>query len=45
LGTAAPLALLLVGGRTVVDEDRLTTADDRQIATELVAAHRKLVNG
>jgi len=29
----------------VVENDRLTTADDRQIATELVAAHRKLVDG
>ena len=45
LGTAAPLELLLVGGRPVVENDRLTTADDRQIATELVAAHRKLVDG
>jgi cytosine/adenosine deaminase-related metal-dependent hydrolase len=45
LGTAAPLELLLVAGRPVVENDRLTTADDRQIATELVAAHRKLVDG
>jgi cytosine/adenosine deaminase-related metal-dependent hydrolase len=45
LGTAAPLALLLVGGRQVVEDDRLTTADDRQLATELAAAHRKLVDG
>jgi len=45
LGTAAPLELLLVGGRPVVESDRLTTVDDRQIATELVAAHRKLVDG
>jgi cytosine/adenosine deaminase-related metal-dependent hydrolase len=45
LGTAAPLALLLVGGEVVVDDDRLTTADDRQLATELAAAHRKLVRG
>jgi cytosine/adenosine deaminase-related metal-dependent hydrolase len=45
LGTAAPLALLLVGGRTVVEDNRLNTADDRRLATELAAAHRKLVHG
>ena len=45
LGTAAPLELLLVGGRPVVEDDRLTTADDRQLATDLAAAHRKLVDG
>ncbi|HEX4702306.1 MAG TPA: 8-oxoguanine deaminase [Pseudonocardiaceae bacterium] len=44
LGAPAPLELLLVGGRTVVSGNRLTTVDDRQLARELGAAHRKLVD-
>jgi cytosine/adenosine deaminase-related metal-dependent hydrolase len=32
LGAAPPLELLLVGGRTVVERDRLVTADEQEIA-------------
>ena len=44
LGGQAPLELLLVGGRPVVRDNQLTTVDDRVLARELVAAHRKLVD-
>jgi cytosine/adenosine deaminase-related metal-dependent hydrolase len=42
LGAPAPLALLMVGGRTVVREDHLVTADEDRLAEDLLAAHRKL---
>jgi cytosine/adenosine deaminase-related metal-dependent hydrolase len=45
LGAPAPLELLLVGGKAVVRSNQLTTVDDRLLATELAAAHRKLVDG
>ena len=32
LGTAPPLELLVVGGKTVVERDRLVTADEQEIA-------------
>jgi cytosine/adenosine deaminase-related metal-dependent hydrolase len=44
LGAPAPLELLLVGGQPVVRENHLTTVDDRILAAELAAAHRKLVD-
>ncbi|HEX4725772.1 MAG TPA: 8-oxoguanine deaminase [Pseudonocardiaceae bacterium] len=44
LGAPAPLELLLVGGEPVVRTNQLTTVDDRVLARELVAAHRKLVD-
>jgi cytosine/adenosine deaminase-related metal-dependent hydrolase len=43
LGAPPPLALLLVGGRTVVGDGGLATADSRDIAAELRAAHRTLI--
>jgi cytosine/adenosine deaminase-related metal-dependent hydrolase len=45
LGAPPPLARLLVGGVTVVDDDHLRTADAREIAAELRAAHHTLVDG
>ncbi len=44
LGAPAPLELLLVGGEPVVRANQLTTVDDRVLARELAAAHRKLVD-
>lgn len=43
LGSPPPLALLLVGGRTVVRDGELVTADARDIAAKLRAAHRRLI--
>jgi cytosine/adenosine deaminase-related metal-dependent hydrolase len=43
LGAPPPLALLMVGGRTVVREGELVTADSRGIAAELRTAHRTLI--
>jgi cytosine/adenosine deaminase-related metal-dependent hydrolase len=42
LGAPAPLALLMVGGRTVVDADDLTTEDETVLARDLRAAHHRL---
>ena len=42
LGPPAPLARLLVGGRTVVEDGRLTTADDEALARDADAASRRL---
>jgi len=44
LGAPAPLELLLVGGRPIVQRNQLTTVDDQVVARELAAAHRKLVD-
>jgi cytosine/adenosine deaminase-related metal-dependent hydrolase len=41
-GPQAPLARLLVGGRTVVEEDTLSNVDEPALARELARAHRKL---
>ncbi len=42
LGSRPPLELLLVGGRPVVEEGRLLTADVRQVAREVTDAVRRL---
>jgi len=42
LGTTPPLKLLLSGGRTVVSDGELRTADEAAIACELGAASRRL---
>jgi cytosine/adenosine deaminase-related metal-dependent hydrolase len=41
-GPQAPLARLLVGGRTVVEEDTLSNVDEVGLARELTRVHRKL---
>jgi cytosine/adenosine deaminase-related metal-dependent hydrolase len=41
-GPPAPLKLLMVGGRTVVSDDALTNADERELASAVRAANRKL---
>jgi hypothetical protein len=43
LGAAPPLRLLLVGGRPVVEHDRVVTVDAEGIARACVSAHRRLV--
>jgi cytosine/adenosine deaminase-related metal-dependent hydrolase len=45
LGPPAPLALLTVGGRIVVEDAELRTADEAELAREARAAHRKLTGG
>jgi cytosine/adenosine deaminase-related metal-dependent hydrolase len=41
-GPPAPLKLLMVGGRTVVSDDALTNADERELASAVRAANHKL---
>jgi cytosine/adenosine deaminase-related metal-dependent hydrolase len=43
LGTPPPLALLLVDGRPVVRDDRMTTVDTEAVAVACVEAHRALL--
>ncbi|MFF0823491.1 8-oxoguanine deaminase [Micromonospora haikouensis] len=43
LGPPAPLALLLVGGRTVVEDAELRTADADALALAATGAHRRLL--
>jgi hypothetical protein len=42
LGSAPPLELLLVGGRPVVERDRLLTADEDTLARDAERAGRTL---
>ncbi|MCP2261767.1 Cytosine/adenosine deaminase [Streptoalloteichus tenebrarius] len=42
LGARAPLAVLMVGGRTVVAEDEIRTVDEAGVARALRAASRRL---
>ena len=44
LGAAPPLELLLVGGRPVVERDRVTTVDEHELTRSAVAAHRSLLD-
>jgi cytosine/adenosine deaminase-related metal-dependent hydrolase len=44
LGSRAPLELLLVGGRPVVEADRLVTADEQSLAADAVAACERLLD-
>jgi cytosine/adenosine deaminase-related metal-dependent hydrolase len=43
LGSPPPLRLLLVNGRTVVQDDVVQTVDEGALAARVAAAHRKLV--
>ncbi len=43
LGSAPPLELLLVGGRTVVERDRLVTVDEETLARDAETAVRTLM--
>ena len=43
LGPHAPLELLLVGGRAVVERGALCAADEAEIAARALAAHRRLM--
>ena len=43
LGSPPPLDLLLVGGRAVVEHDRLLTVDTDAVAAECAAVHRDLL--
>ena len=43
LGTAPPLELLLVGGRTVVERDHVVTVDEHELTQSAVRAHRTLL--
>jgi cytosine/adenosine deaminase-related metal-dependent hydrolase len=43
LGDRPPLELLLVGGRTVVEQDRLVTVDENGLAARSRAASRDLL--
>ncbi len=43
LGAAPPLELLLVGGRPVVERDRVVTVDEHELTRSAVAAHRSLL--
>ncbi|ADD42222.1 8-oxoguanine deaminase [Stackebrandtia nassauensis] len=45
LGAPAPLKLLTVGGRPIVADGELLTADTAELAREARAANRRLVNG
>lgn len=45
LGSPPPLALLLVNGRTVVEDGRLLTADPDRLAADASAQARRLLNG
>lgn len=42
-GPPAPLALLTVGGNTVVEDNELRTADAQTLASDARAAARELV--
>jgi hypothetical protein len=42
LGAMPPLARLYVGGRAIVEEARLVTADEPTLAEEVAAASREL---
>jgi cytosine/adenosine deaminase-related metal-dependent hydrolase len=44
LGAPPPLKLLLVNGRTVVEDDRVTTVDEFELAGEVAAASRTLLS-
>ncbi|MGH8793886.1 MAG: 8-oxoguanine deaminase [Stackebrandtia sp.] len=44
-GAPAPLALLTVGGKTIVEDGELRTADVEELARHARAANRRLVNG
>ncbi len=44
LGAAPPLELLLVGGRPVVERDRVVTVDEEEVTRSAVAAHRALLD-
>ncbi len=44
MGSPPPLALLLVNGRPVVDDGRLTTADTEQLAADADAQARRLLS-
>jgi cytosine/adenosine deaminase-related metal-dependent hydrolase len=43
LGSQPPLELLLVGGRPVVEQDRLVTADEESLAAQAVSAGERLL--
>jgi cytosine/adenosine deaminase-related metal-dependent hydrolase len=43
LGSAPPLELLLVGGRAVVEHDRVVGVDADALAAQVAAAHRTLM--
>jgi cytosine/adenosine deaminase-related metal-dependent hydrolase len=43
-GPPAPLALLLVGGRSIVERGQLRTADEADLAWRLDRAHRRLLD-
>ena len=43
LGAPPPLELLLVGGATVVEHDRVAALDEGDLAREVAAVHRSLV--
>lgn len=45
LGSAPPLARLLVAGRTVVADDRLVTCDEDELAAGAAAVSRRLLAG
>ena len=42
LGATPPLARVHVGGRAIVEESRLVTAEEKVLAEEVVAASREL---
>ncbi|SDP66913.1 Cytosine/adenosine deaminase [Pedococcus dokdonensis] len=44
LGSQPPLELLLVGGRPVVERDRLATADEESLAAQAVSAGERLLD-
>jgi cytosine/adenosine deaminase-related metal-dependent hydrolase len=44
LGVAPALELLLVGGRPIVEQDRVVTADEQDLTRRALAAHRKLLD-
>ena len=43
LGAAPPLELLMVGGRTVVEQDHVVTVDEHELTQSAVRAHRTLL--
>ncbi len=45
LGSAPPLELLLVNGKTVVERDRVVTADEQQVAQAARGAAAALAGG
>jgi len=44
LGAPPPLELLMVGGRPVVEQDEVVTADSVSLAGEVTAVHRELMS-